>query len=203
MTFLLGEGTWLFTSALVVVLGIGVLELVALALGFSLSGSAEGSLGEAMEGGALAWLHVGRLPLLVVLVLLLTSFALVGYTLQGAIAALLGAKLPTLIAAPVALLGALPLARGSGAALLTLLPREESSAISAASFVGRSATLTAGEARPGRSAEARFQDEYGQTQYVMVEPDAGAAPLHAGERVLLVRELGPGRYHATPNPIAE
>jgi hypothetical protein len=203
MEFLLSEGNWLFSTALVVVLGIGVLELLALAVGGSLSSVMDGFVGDVPDGGGLAWLHVGRLPLLVILVLFLTLFSLLGFALQGAVSAVFGQGLPALAASPLALVGSLPATRAVGSALFRIMPRDESAAIAASSFVGRTATLTAGEARPGKSAEARFQDEYGQTHYVMVEPAANAPNLRAGERVLLLRELSTGRYQAIPNPITE
>jgi hypothetical protein len=119
------------------------------------------------------------------------------------VVAVLGQELPTLAAAPLALLGALPATRAAGSVLVRIMPRDESAAISSSSFVGRTATLVSGEAKPGKAAEARFQDEYGQTHYVMVEPDAKSITLRAGERVLLLRELSTGRYQAVANPIAE
>lgn len=203
MDFLLSEGSWPFSAALVVVLGIGVLELVALLVGGSLSSLMDGVIGDAPEGGGLAWLHVGRLPLLVILVLFLTTFSLLGFALQGVSSAILGQGLPAFAALPLALVGTLPATRVVGYALARIIPRDESAAIAASSFIGRTVTLTSGEARPGKAAEARFEDEYGQTHYVMVEPDAKTPNLRAGERVLLLRELSSGRYQAIPNPITE
>jgi hypothetical protein len=203
MDFLLSDGSWLFSAALVVVAGIGILELLAVLVGGSLSSMMDGLVGDAPEAGGLAWLHVGRLPFLVVVVLLLTLFALLGLGLQGAVVAVIGQELPILAAAPLALLGALPATRAVGSALVRIMPRDETAAISASSFVGRTATLVSGEAKHGKAAEARFQDEYGQTHYVMVEPDAKSITLRAGERVLLLRELSTGRYQAVANPIAE
>jgi hypothetical protein len=203
MDFLLSDGSWLFSVALAVVAGIGVLELLAVMVGGSLSSMMDGLVGDAPEAGGLAWLHVGRLPFLVIVVLLLTLFALLGLGLQGVVVAVIGKELPALAAAPLALLGALPATRAAGSALVRIMPRDESAAISDSSFVGRTATLVAGEAKPGKAAEARFQDEYGQTHYVMVEPGAKSITLRAGERVLLLRELSTGRYQAVANPIAE
>lgn len=203
MEFLLSDGNWLFTAALVVVLGIGVVEALALMFGGSVAAMADGAVGELPDGGGLAWLHIGRLPLLVVLVLLLCAFALLGFALQGLAALVLGQDLSAWLAAPLALAGALPTTRGVGTALVRVLPRDESAAISATSFIGRTATLTAGEARAGKAAEARFLDEYGQTHYVMVEPESKSVTLRAGERVLLLRELRAGRYLAAAQVIVE
>lgn len=203
MDFFLSDGTWLFTAALLIVAAIGVLELGALLIGGSMSSAMEGMLGDVAEVGGLAWLHVGRLPFLVILVILLASFALAGMTLQALVAAVFDNTLPPIVAAPAALLAALPATRVVGSGLIRILPHDESAAIAASTFIGRTATLTSGEAISGRAAEARFQDEYGQTHYVMVEPDAQSPNLRAGERVLLLRELSVGRYLATSNPISE
>ena len=203
MDFLLSEGNWIFSAALVVMLGVGVLELVALLVGGSLSSMMDGGIGDAPDAGGLAWLHVGRLPFLVILVVLLGSFSLLGFALQGVVSVVIGQGLPALAASPLALLGALPITRAAGSALIRIMPHDESAAIATASFVGRTATLIAGEARAGKAAEARFQDEYGQTHYVMVEPHSTSPNLRAGERVLLLRELSTGRYQAAPNPITE
>ena len=203
MFFLLSEANWVFTAALVVMLGIGVLELVALLVGGSLASMMDGVIGDAPEAGGLAWLHVGRLPFLVILVMLLASFSLVGFALQGVVSAVMGQGLPALAASLLALLGALPITRVAGSALRRIMPQDESAAIATSSFVGRTATLIAGEASAGKAAEARFQDEYGQTHYVMVEPHIASPNLRAGERVLLLRELSTGRYQAAPNPITE
>ena len=203
MDFLLSEANWIFSASLVVMLGIGVLEMVALLVGGSLSSMMDGVIGDGPDAGGLAWLHVGRLPFLVILVVVLASFSLLGFALQGVVSVVIGQGLPALAASPLALLGALPITRAAGSALIRIMPHDESAAIATASFVGRTATLIAGEARAGKAAEARFQDEYGQTHYVMVEPNSTSPNLRAGERVLLLRELSTGRDQAAPNPITE
>lgn len=203
MDFFLSDGSWLFTAALLIVAAIGVLELGALMVGGSMSSSLDGMLGDLAEVGGLAWLHVGRLPFLVILVILLASFAFVGLMLQALVTAVLDHPLPSIVASPVAVLAALPATRAVGSGLIRILPHDESAAIAASTFIGRTATLTSGEAISGRAAEARFQDEYGQTHYVMVEPDAQSPNLRAGERVLLLREISVGRYLATSNPVSE
>ena len=136
MDFLLSEGNWIFSAALVVMLGVGVLELVALLVGGSLSSMMDGVIGDAPDAGGLAWLHVGRLPFLVILVVLLASFSLLGFALQGVVLAVIGQGLPAIAASPLALLGALPMTRAAGSALIRIMPHDESAAIATASFVG-------------------------------------------------------------------
>lgn len=53
------------------------------------------------------------------------------------------------------------------------------------SLVGRLATICAGNARPGLSAQARVRDEWGQLYYVQVEPEFGELELNS--QVILIQ----------------
>ena len=79
------------------------------------------------------------------------------------------------------------------------MPKEQTEAVSQRGFVGRIAIIIRGEARTGHPAEAKLSDQYGQTHYLLVEPDEADAVLRAGQEVLIVR-LVSGRYHAIDNP---
>ncbi|QXW24623.1 YqiJ family protein [Acinetobacter johnsonii] len=52
-------------------------------------------------------------------------------------------------------------------------------------LLGRLATISSGNARPGFSAQARVRDEYGQLHYVQVEPEFGE--LEFQSQVILIR----------------
>lgn len=52
-------------------------------------------------------------------------------------------------------------------------------------LLGRLATVSSGNARPGFSAQARVRDEFGQLHYVQVEPEYGELELYS--QVILVR----------------
>ena len=52
-------------------------------------------------------------------------------------------------------------------------------------LLGRLATLSSGNARPGFSAQARVRDEFGQVHYVQVEPEFGE--LEVQSQVILIR----------------
>jgi len=71
-----------------------------------------------------------------------------------------------------------------------IMPKEETSAVSRETFVGRVATVVLGTARAGKPAQARLCDEHGRTHYVMVEPDVEEESFDAGEPVLLVCSAG-------------
>ena len=67
---------------------LGGIELLALLVGFSLSEmsghevTVEGD-GDGVLGGLLFWINAGRLPLLILMILLLGHFSIVGFFVQG------------------------------------------------------------------------------------------------------------------------
>ncbi|OIO54581.1 MAG: hypothetical protein AUJ55_11780 [Proteobacteria bacterium CG1_02_64_396] len=136
---------------------------------------------------------------MVVLILLLTSFGVAGLSIQLALQSTTGLLLPSWLAAPAALALALPVTRWGSALVAHFLPQDETEAVSEESFIGRVATITLGVARPGSPAQARLHDGFGQTHYVMVEPDTGQPELKQGDHVLLVRQKG-SLFVAIPNP---
>ncbi len=61
-------------------------------------------------------------------------------------------------------------------------------------LVGRLATISTGNARPGFSAQVRVRDEFGQLYYVQVEPEFGELELQS--QVLLIRQISDSHYIA-------
>lgn len=193
-----------FFAALAVMLGILALELVGTLLGSSLSGLLEGSIDLDAEGGLeidgaeggsalsrlFSWLRVGQVPVLMLLVVFLTSFGLIGLVAQASFHGLVGFYLPGWLMTVPAVLGAMPCTRVLGGAIAWLVPKDESSAVSADELVGRIAELTLTTARQGDAAEARVVDGHGQAHYVRVEPDGADDVFERGDRVLLVSMAG-------------
>ena len=73
---------WPFSLAVGLLIGVAVAEAVALLIGASLLhwlGGDAADHPDGVPGGALGWLHFGRLPILVILVIFLTTFALAGF----------------------------------------------------------------------------------------------------------------------------
>ena len=140
--------------------------------------------------GLLGWFHVGRVPILVLLVLFLFSFSAGGYVLQFLLLKLNGSLLPALTASLAALLLALGFVRGTGGLIARLVPKEETEAVSLKSLVGREAMIVLGTAQRGRAAQAKVLDQHGKTHYLMVEPAEDNVVFRAGERVLLVDREG-------------
>lgn len=214
MNQLLLPGNAPFVVAIGLMVVIGVLEALALLLGLALSQQADSFLvthfaldhtdASAADASAigqfLGWLHVGRVPLLMLVVLFLMGFAIAGLILQWVIAAVAGHLLPVPLAVVLATLGALPFVRATGGLVGRYFPQDESSAISELDFVGRVAQVTLGEASAGNPAQARLVDEYGQAHYLRVEPDEPGQRFPRGEAVLIVARTSGTLYRAIVNP---
>jgi membrane protein implicated in regulation of membrane protease activity len=197
---------WPFSLAVGLLIGVAVAEAVALLIGASplhwLGGELPDSP-DAVPDGPLGWLHFGRLPLLVILVLMLTSFALAGFAVQFVARGVTGAYLPLFAAVAVAGVAAVFGTRVFGGTLARIMPKDETTAVSDASLVGRVGSVVIGTARLGKPAQARVRDQHGTQHYVMVEPEGAEQALEAGESILLVRHLNGRRFHAIPNPKPE
>jgi hypothetical protein len=205
---LFSSALWPFALATVVLLGVAAAEALALLIGASASHWLDGVVADAdhpdgFTGEALGWLHIGKVPLLAILVIFLTTFAVTGFSFQLAAMSMIGHYLPTLLAVGLALVCAVVAVRVLGAALGKVIPRDETTAVPDASLVGRVGTVVIGAARAGRPAQARIHDEHGTAHYVMVEPEGPDESLEAGASVLLVRHLSGRRFHAIHNPKPE
>ncbi|MEK7266813.1 MAG: YqiJ family protein [Pseudomonadota bacterium] len=194
-----------FTIALMVMTMIAALELAGLLFGVAFSGLVDGLFpememdvdadGADISGGdaigkLFAWLYVGKVPVLIVFATLLAGFGLSGVLLQRFSAAVGGAPLPLVFAAPAALAAALPITRLLGGVIARIMPREETDAVSADSFIGRVATVIRGAARRGAPAEAKLTDSRGLTHYILIEPDEDGAAFHEGAEILVVEKSG-------------
>ena len=175
-----------FSVALLVMLMIGAVEALGLGAGaVHLHADVDGD-----GGDLLGWLGIGEVPLLVILVVLLALFGLVGFAGQQLAAALLGTPLSPWIAAPIALVVALPLTGSCARALARIMPHDETTAIGLDSLIGKRATIVVGNARAGSPARAQVHDMHGQVHYVMVEPSDDSSTIREGETALLVDRVG-------------
>jgi len=214
LEFLVADENLPFSVALALMTFLALLEGVGILLGAALSGLLDALLPDSffpevdidapdtgsMGGisGLLGWLYVGKVPFLIVLILLLMSFGIGGLLLQTFTRGFTGVLLPGWMASVASFALALPTTRAGARLMSKLIPRDETEAVSEDSFIGRVAILTLGSARPGFPAQARLKDVHGQSHYVMVEPD-GDAELSAGSEVLIVKKQG-HLFLAIPNP---
>ena len=201
LEFLLADANLPFTLGLGLMLGIALLEGLGLLAGFDISRSLDDLLFDAeLEVGAgeseapgglafLAWLHIGVVPMLVLLVVFLAAFGCTGLVVQSLALRALGYPLAPIWASGLALLASIPILRVTGSGLRKLF-QDQTRAVSQDAFLGTTGTIVIGTARPGQPAQARLQDELGQSHYVMVEPTTPAEAFGTGTEVLLVERHG-------------
>ncbi len=203
-----------FAISLAVVVVLAMVELAGAAFGAGLSELLDGLLPDidldvdmpdAPDGGIvstlLAWLKIGRVPAIVSLIAFLTAFGLCGLMVQQAVSAVGGFYLPATIAWLPAVFAALPVMSGFSGLLGRIMPKDETSAVSRDSFIGRVAVITLGTARRRAPAQAKLADEHRLTHYVMVEPDVAGEEFGQGDEVLLVRRRR-GKFYAIRNTSA-
>jgi hypothetical protein len=198
--------TWPFTAAAFLMLLIAIVEGLAMIVGATLSEVLQHHLPDPWDNlhgpfdKLLGWLHVGRVPFLVLAVLFLAGFALTGFALNLVTHRLFGFWTPMIVSVPAAFVATLAIVRIGGAGLARVIPQDQTYAVSFESLVGRVATIVGGTARRGYPAQARVANEHGQTLYVMVEPDAEGMTFQGGERVLLTKQIAGNRFAAGINP---
>jgi hypothetical protein len=198
MMVLMSPETWPFGAALATLVGLTAIEGTAVLFAQSPSPGLDG-LG--LER-ALGWLHLGRVPILVLLILFLAGFSVSGYAVQAMAGTLFGSLLPWWLASLPAALTGMCCVRAIGGLLARLLPDNETTAVSEQSLVGRTAMVTQGIARTGMAAQTKVRDASGGLHYVLVEPDIAAETFAEGDSVLLVRKTG-ARYYGIRNPHPE
>jgi hypothetical protein len=146
----------------------------------------------------LSWLRIGQIPILVLMVIFLVSFGIYGLVMQYFLLTSLGFMLPANIAWIGPLVIAVQTMRWCSGGLAKIIPRDETSAVSHDSFIGRVATITLGTASTGNPAQGKLKDSHGKSHYVMLEPDLKEDIFEQGSKVLLVRRVG-GIFYAIAN----
>jgi hypothetical protein len=131
----------------------------------------------------LGWLHLGKVPALVLLLLFLSGYTTFGYSLQLVANGLFGGYLPGWLAGLLAVPAGMATVRGLGSLISHIIPRDE----------------TSGGARRGLAAQARVKDSHGRSHYLMVEPDIDDEVFAEGTQVLIVRKAG-AFYRCIANP---
>ncbi len=202
-----------FSIAALVLVGLVGLELITALIGLSASGAidhmigmnghADGLHGDGLHGdsahagnahgpwtGALDWLNAGRVPLLVLVMVLLALFAVAGFGLQAGTGAMAGAPLPQGAAIPLALLVAVPTARWVSRGLALMVPRDETYVVSEDDFIGRTAVVTVGPVCSGAIARGRLRDRHGNTHFPKLVPSVPGTVITEGTVVLVVGRQG-------------
>lgn len=196
--------TWPFAAALAVMVGLAVIEGIGLMLAHSPSSAIDSLIPDTLDGvdGALGWLHLGKVPTLVLLILFLAGFAMAGYVIQGVTFKVMGSLWPAWAASIPAVFAGITTVSGVGGLLARIIPKDETSAVSEQSLIGRAGIIVRGTATQGMSAEAKVRDAHGRAHYVLVEPDFADQSFAEGSDVLLVKKVG-SRFRCIRNPHPE
>ena len=195
LSFLLDDANFWFSCALGIVIALFILEMVGMFFGISLLGlvddqaaldaDADTSSGFTEFG---SWLALDRLPLLVWLVLLLTTFGIAGLALNFLSLTLLNTYFARWLITLLAVVAGLFLTARFGTFIARLLPKQESSATTADELVGTVGHITVGVARQNSPAEGKFVDAHGQPHYLLVEPLEPDEQFSQGEKILLIQK---------------
>jgi hypothetical protein len=207
MTLFSAAETIPFGVAMAVMLGLAILEIVGFLIAISPSEWVDHMVFPDLhvDGGAdgvLGWLHIGKVPTLILLMLFLTCFAITGYAVQMLSQSLQHAYLPAVVAVAPALLGAVVSVHLFGGWISRIIPRDESSAISESEFIGKLVTVTSASSLHGIASQARFRDTDGRAYFMLVEPEQEGFNLQDGMQVLVVQKVG-SVYRVTANPHVE
>ncbi len=145
-------------------------------------------------GSVAAWLGFGKMPALIWLAALLLSFGLSGLVIQTVANGLLGATLPTWLAALSSAAVAICFARQFGTLFAHLLPKMETEALSERHLGRRTGVVTQGTAARGRPAEVRVTDRYGNIHYLRAEPLRDDLQIPQGTEVMVLRHRHEAGY---------
>lgn len=188
--FWLADENVIFAVGGLILAGLAVLQISGIT-DFAPDLDADSDLGmDGIGDWLLSFLGIGRLPLMIWLALYTMLFTLIGFAGQQFLQSLTGALLPAILAGPAAALAALPLTAILARPLARIMPKDETTAVSLDSLVGRFAWIEIGTARRGGPARAKALDVHGLAHFIMVEPDNDDQSFVAGEKILLVRRQG-------------
>lgn len=200
LSYLSETSNFPFAVSLVIVAILALIEGIGLVMGAGAFGFLDGLLPDidldfdtpdmtvpSIGGQFLTWLQIGRVPVIFSLIVFLVAFGLIGLFLQGVVGAIFGAPLPAVIACIPAFVVSMPVLGLGNAVLAAIIPRDETSAVSHDSLIGKLAVITGGEARKDYPAQGKVKDQHKQTHYILIAPDNAMDVFSQGEKVLLVR----------------
>jgi hypothetical protein len=208
MNFLLMSGVTPFTISLLVLLGLVLVEFVLLLIGTHFFGLLDDLLPdmhfdadhhhEFGFGKAMSFVGFGKVPFLMVFMSFLASFGLSGYAVQSIAQKFTGGILPLAFAIPAAIAAGLMFTSRITAVLSRIMPKEQTTAVSDSSLIGREALVTYGTATSALPATAEVIDQHGRTHHIQLKAAAEGESFEEGRKALIVRTED-GFFFATSN----
>lgn len=147
-----------------------------------------------MFGTAWDWLNAGRVPLLILIMIMLGSFGTIGYMIEGISHAFIG-WLPTFMAAIPAFILTIPVTRRVSLLVSKVVPRDETYVVEAGSLVGQTGIIVTGPLAENTIARVKVRDAHGNHHFPWVRTKDANLKLDNGDHVLLVEHIG-GEYLA-------
>ena len=206
MSALAAQGFYPFTIAALILVGLVAIEILAMMVGMSFSTSVGHHVSHGADHGHddvgpldawMSWLNKGGVPLLILLMIWLASFAIAGFVIQGVAGAIV-APLPTLVASLCAFAAALPVTRTLSRWTGRIFPGDETAAVHQADFIGLTGTVTLGPLDQGKPGRVRVKDRHGNIHSLRAKA-AGDHVIPQGAIVLLV-DGSDGLFQAIPAP---
>ena len=199
LAFLLAHENWPFAFAFAFVIALGIFEILAMLLGLSLLSAIDDILPTEIDTdidssatasgitGLLGWLCLGRLPLLIWLILTLTTFSILGFVNNYLSIYVFEYYQPIWLITFAAALITIISIHFTGNWLANLLPKNETSAVNRDDLAGSVGNITVGIATQNTPAEAVIKDVYLQKHYVRVIPDSPCETFTQGTSIILLR----------------
>ncbi len=201
--FALQPENYYFSFTLGIMLGIAALEIITTFLGFALSGIVDSLMPDCdfdahvhveldMDNAfskLLSWIRFGKVPIIMLMMIFLTSFSMIGFGIQSFAESVTGSLLSAMIAGWLSFFMSVPILHTLAVLLERYMPNDETDAVHSDSFINRIALLTTTPALPGKTVEAKVIDEHGNTHYIMIKPD-GDFTIPLGAEALLISKDG-------------
>jgi hypothetical protein len=140
-------------------------------------------------GTAWDWLNAGRVPLLILIMIMLGSFGTIGYMIEGVSHSFIG-WLPTFMAAIPAFIVTIPVTRRVSLLVSKVVPRDETYVVEAGSLVGQTGIIVTGPLAENTIARVKVKDAHGNNHFPWVRTRDPNLKLDNGDHVLLVEHIG-------------
>lgn len=208
MFFLIPENV-IFLVSFAFVLIIGLIELLAIIFGISLSAQVDAILptdidaGDSIFAQGLDWLNKGRVPFLILLVLFLSCFAITGFVIQWLILSVTNSPIAGGLIAILSLVLTVFIVRKISGLLAKIIPQHETQAISEDIFIGSMAVIVGGTASVNAPAQCRLVDKFNQTHYLLVQPEKEGETFSTGDKILITARLSSSLFQGVNNPWPE
>lgn len=133
------------------------------------------------------WLHLGKVPFLVLALCFIFGFSASGFALQAIVVQVCGDPMNVLAASAIAFVFGLLSTHYLGTTIGRLIPSIETSAISTDELINHIGYIVTGTAKAGSPSELKVKDKFGNMHYLMIEPLDPEEVLEEGSAVTIVR----------------